>query len=140
MTPYQNIYNRFLRKISDYSFINLSSEELDDVLYGLLENSIPKFDKCKKDLLARDEEGFLEDIDDYEQDILSSLMIIEWLNPQIYSIENTKQYLGDSDFKFYSQANHLKELISLKEMTEKDVTYRMNRYIQKNIDISKLNK
>ena len=134
MTPYQNIYSRFLRKISDYSFIELIDyKDFDDILYGFLENSIPKFDKCDKNLFNKDEIGFLEDLNDYEQDILSSLMILEWLNPQIYSIENTKQYLGDKDYKFYSQANHIKELLEMRKTVSDEAGYLINRYINRQV-------
>ena len=46
--------------------------------------------------------------------ILAFIMIENWLQRQITSIENTRMKYSGSDFKMTSQANHLAKLIALK--------------------------
>jgi hypothetical protein len=48
-----------------------------------------------------------------EINILAILMMINWLQRQITSIENTRMKYSGTDFKMTSQANHLSKLLSL---------------------------
>ena len=40
-------------------------------------------------------------------------MVIEWLEPQVNSVLNTRQMFSGKEEKFYSQSNHLNELKDL---------------------------
>lgn len=117
MTPLSNVYDVFLSKISDYTFLNLSQTEIESDLYGYLQSAIAKFHRCKNDLTIQTD-SFLSTLTPLEIEILVTLMIAEYMKPQILSSEILKQSLSDKDFKIYSQANQLKEL---------NLTYRMFR-------------
>lgn len=113
-TPFSDVYSSFTRKISDYTHINLSAEELENILFGFLISAVPKFKFCATDLSYNvDTKCFLETLSQEEIEILATLMICEWLNPYVNTTELLKQVLPDKDFKIYSQANHLKELMDL---------------------------
>lgn len=121
MTPLTEIYELFLSKISDYSFLRLTDEELEEDLLGYLKSAKAKFYKCKSSLKIVDENGeksFEDEVHPFELEILSTLMIVEYLKPQVLSSETMKQSLSDKDFKIYSQANQLAQL---------NLTYRMFR-------------
>lgn len=127
-TPFSDIYDRFLRKVSDYSLVNLTNEELDTLLADYLTSAIPKFRKCRKDLSLQTSSQFDEDLTGDEQEILATLMILEWISPRIYTIELLKQSLGSKDWQLYSQANHLKELRSLRSDIENELDRMMIDY------------
>lgn len=116
-TSYEEIFDRFIGKITDHQFLSLPEEDINELCIKYLKSAITKFTKCKKDLTDRNDvvQVFNFELDEIEQEILATLMVVEWLTPQVYNILNTRQFLGDKDYKFYSQANHLKELTNLRD-------------------------
>ena len=130
MTPYSNVYKRFLRKITDYGLAELSNEDMEDIMNGYLDSAISLFTKCEKDLSDRDDEKqcFNDSITDIEQEILSRLLVIEWIEPQINSIMNLQPILNDHDFETYSQANFLKVKIELKNDLQSEIDNLMVNY------------
>lgn len=118
MTPYENIYTRFLTKITDFNLLSLNDEDLHNMMYGWLCSAVAK-QKIFDNTFTFDDENlcFEEDLNDAEIEILAVGMAIEWLEPQVNSATLTMQVFSSSDEKFYSQANHLSELRGrLKEM------------------------
>ena len=122
-TPFADVYERFLQKISDYSFLNLQAEQIEERLKGYLFSSIPKFKQCKKYIRDIDDvmETFNSDLDSEEKEILSHLMVVEYMMPQILTSQLMKQSLSDRDFKTYSQANQIRELINVKNEMQSEV-------------------
>lgn len=112
MTLYSNIFTLFVNKITDHNLIKLNEDEVENICCMYLKSAITKFKKCRTDLSKRDDNAkmFLNVLTDEEQEILANLLIVEWLTPKIQNTTNLKQYMGDSDFKFFSQANHLDAL------------------------------
>ena len=102
-TPYEDIYSRFLSKITDYDLPNIPDDELESMLCGWLTSAISKFRKCESDLSQRDDElrTFLVDLVDEEKEILSILMTIEWLQPQITSGLVTRQMFSGKEEKLW---------------------------------------
>lgn len=133
-TPYSEVYAAFLRRISDTDLLQLSQEELSSVLKSFLKGAITQFSKCKQDLSLRDDnlEQFDIDLTDREIEILGALMVVEWLRPTINTSYLLKQTLSTKDFKIYSQANHLDELIKLKKEAEEDAERMIMGYLYDN--------
>lgn len=129
-TPYSKVYEYFMSKITDYRFASYTAEELEQTLDGYLKIAISKFKSAKTKLSGRDEETkeFDNDLNDEECNILATLMICDWLLPQINTIELIKQSLSSKDFQLTSQANHLKELRELLSANKKEANQLMNSY------------
>lgn len=115
-TSYQEIYDIFIHKITDFGLVELVPEEVERICFQYLQSSITKFTKCKQDLSKRDDDlkTFEISLTNREKEILATMMIGEWLTPQVYNIMNTKQFLSDQEYKHYSQANHLDKLMQLR--------------------------
>ena len=111
-TPYSKIYNSFLGKITDYDLPSLSAEFKDLFMLGLLTSAIPKFKVCIEDLSDRSDTTleFTDDLSDESVDILSELMVVEWLQPQLYKSDFFQNQLGIKDSPLFSRANLLKEV------------------------------
>lgn len=130
-SKYEEVYSRFLTRITDYKFLELK----EDIVYSMMNNwmraafakpyvrrlfsslslddEIMKFDyKLKNPIDDWSDEEFV-----YE--IISNGMVIEWLEPQVKSVLNISQMFGGKEQKFYSQSNHLSEL---KDMLETEKT------------------
>lgn len=139
-TSYQDIYDIFISKITDYDFLNLLPEDIEDYCLKFLKSAIIRFVKCEKNLADRDDtlKEFNFELTETERYILGTMMIVEWVSPQVFNIINTKQFLGDKEYQFYSQANHLDKLLKLKEVAENDGERFMISYTYSNGDIGEL--
>lgn len=139
-TPYIDVYEFFLSKISDYSFLKLTDEEIEEDLLIYLKTAIADFDVSKVDLSKRDEilRQFDEDLSDKEKDILARLMVVSYLKPRIITSENYKLAMSDSDYKIYSQANHIKEIMNVYKSMKSEVDKLIVKYSYRGADLDKL--
>lgn len=129
-TPFEEIYDYFLSKVTDYDFASFSSMELEDEFEKYLRSAVIKFFSADSTRLTRDfnTKEFTNDLTDLEKEIISLLMIVEYLNPKIYATENMKQFLASREYKIYSQANHLLKMIDLKNHTRAEANHLMSQY------------
>lgn len=116
-TSYSKIYSRFMPKITKFLYLELEENELQDQLYTYLEPSIVKFRYCKKNLSNRDNQlfQFNEQLTDEEQEILATLMCVEFLTPQLLTDDLLKMKMSSRDYKVSSQGNQLKEIRILRD-------------------------
>jgi len=133
-TPYAEIYDFFLEKVEDFSFIDTdiyeTEEELYEELRKYLRSAIVRFKQCQQDLSDRDEEGemFNLTLTDEEKEILSFYMVLAYVTPKIVSVQNMEQRLTDSEYKSYSQGKHLQEMISLKKELTQEISHLVSGY------------
>lgn len=111
MTPYQKVYDAFLVKMLEDEWVNWTEEEVSQDLKGILEGAISWF-KFPRISLNRDDNGFINDLDNEEIQILACYMKCEWLNRTILTWENVKPLYEERDF---SQANLLDKFNQLLE-------------------------
>lgn len=133
-TKVEKVLSRFLRKISDYSFMTaeMTNDEIEDELIGYLESAIAKFMVSRKELeiisLKDGSKTFTVWLSGLEIEVLVSLMLVEYMKPQILASETLKQTLSDKDFKIYSQANQVRELRLLHGVIKGEAETLMNKY------------
>ena len=136
-TPYETIYNRALNKLEDPQLLMMPEEDLEEMLHGYLLSAIAKHRKCEHDLSDRDEElkQFNSDLSDLEIEILSILVLREWISQRLYSVTNVLQVFSGKETKWFSQAQHIAELRALDESLKleaqklsRDYTYTNNDY------------
>lgn len=137
MTSYETIYNRALNKLEDPQLLMMPEEDLEEMLHGYLLSAIAKHRKCEHDLSDRDEElkQFNSDLSDLEIEILSILVLREWISQRLYSVTNVLQVFSGKETKWFSQAQHIAELRALDESLKieaqklsRDYTYTNNDY------------
>ena len=124
MTSYQTVYDAFLSKVTADDWADEfegagedllpTAEALED-LRSILENALPYF-KYPRTSLARNDEGFEQDLSPEEIAIISEYMKVEWLDRTIHTWENVKVMYDERD---WSPANLLKQFISLLDRSEK---------------------
>lgn len=138
-TLFASVYNRFLNKITDDMYLELTPQDTIRDLQNLLINAIPGFEFPRKSLdfeiavqpLGENDEAegfgfelldgtkqddisyFVNDLTSEEINILAILMMEGWVQRQVTSVENTRMKYGGTDFKMTSQASHLGKLLSL---------------------------
>ena len=137
-TPFTQVYNRFLGKITDDMYMELTPEDTVRDLRNLLIAAIPEFEFPRVDLFdytivetenaLEEESSFTADLSSEEINILAILMMIGWTQRQVTSIENTRMKYSSSDFKFTSQANHLAKLMNLLGETQRQSHHMQRLY------------
>lgn len=143
-TPFTQVYNRFLGKITDDMYMELTPEDTLRDLRNLLIDAIPGFEFPRKNLLdytiveaenaLEEESSFAADLSSEEINILAILMMISWVQRQVTSIENTRMKYSSSDFKFTSQANHLSKLLTLLTETQRQSHHMQRLYKRRRTD------
>lgn len=145
-TPFSDVYNSFLTKVTDDMYMELTEIETFRLLEDLLMSAIHKFEFPRINLYDFEENSFEDETfycgadSDYttatafvynegtfnnllsseEINILSTYMVVEWFSQQLASIENTRMKYSGDDFKFTSQANHMQKLLTMKKDYERE--------------------
>lgn len=136
MTPFKEVYNLFLSKITDDMYIELTEEETNSMLAELLISAIPHFEFPRVNIFDYSQllEEFNVELSFEEKDILSIYMIVEWLGQQLANIDNIRQKYSGTDFKFTSQAAHIKQLTALKEKYEQEGFHLQRLYKRRKVN------
>ena len=140
-TPFSDITNAFIFKITDSGLSDLMVSDLESLSFKYMVSASTKFKQCKKiTSCKRDDVNkvFLETLTEEEIDILASLMVLEWLNPQIFSIETLKPKMSTRDYKFYSNANHLDKMLQLRKSYMSDINMLKTLYTYSKTSLDEL--
>ena len=120
VTSFEEMYDFFLAGITDDMFMEMTKEDTEALLEEILLAGLPHFEFPRKNIfdLDLDNKNFGDKLTQEEMMIIRQYMISEWIGYQLANIDLVKQKYSGSDFKFTSQASHLKQLISLKKEYE----------------------
>ena len=140
-TPYAVVDNSLLNKITDDLLLTMPDEYLEKTIDSFRVSASIKFKQCPS-LLNRDDvlRQYNSTLTDEEVEILSNLMVLEWLKQRINSIELLKQNMSLKDYHMYSQANHLDTLLKLRKDTSSDIDRLIVSYTYSNNNLSDLGK
>lgn len=128
-TDYSVVYNSFLGKITDTDLADMTEEAANGVMSDLLKQAVVKFsESCKKDLRTVTVSGWEDDLDDYEIDILSELMVEAWYKPRLNFTELLRNKLSTKDFTTFSPANLQKENRESYELAHSRARSMINEY------------
>lgn len=105
-TSYKTIYDAFTSKILEDEWSLWDELSIQEDMRQILEGAIPQFKFPRIDL-ERDDDGFLNELQNGEIQILASYMKIEWLNRCVDSIDHLRPLYAEADF---SQANLIDKL------------------------------
>jgi hypothetical protein len=123
------VYNSFLGKITDTDLADMTEEAANGVMSDLLKQAVVKFsESCKKDLHTVTVSGWEDDLDDYEIDILSELMVEAWYKPRLNFTELLRNKLSTKDFTTFSPANLQKENRESYELAHSRARSMINEY------------
>lgn len=140
-TPYSDVINSFIMKVEGYKLMALLPEDRVDIIMFYMNSAIAKFyKKCKHDLLNVDteEKMFNETLSIDDIDVLSEIMIVEWLSPQIYSDELLESRLNTKDFTEYSPAKLIEQINAVYKESKKRVKYMIIQYTYDNGNVRDL--
>ena len=129
-TTFETIIDRFLGKITDDMYLELTPEDTIRDAKQFLIDAIPYFEFPRFALYDYDAdlEEYNVDLTAEEINILALLMKTAWLDRQINSIEVTRMKYSGADFKLTSQANHLSKLLQLKSENVRESIHAQRLY------------
>ncbi len=127
-TTFDDILTYFLASITDYSFLQMTEEDIETEITLLLRKSLANF-FSKESMTYNETIGeFSRKLTDLELNIIINGMLFFYLDQRIYNISLIKQSLSTKDFAMYSQQQHLATLLRLKQETNREYHYLQNRY------------
>lgn len=117
ITFFEEMYDFFLAGVTDDMFMEMTKEDTEELLEEILMAAIPHFEFPREDLFDLDLENktFTTKLTQEEMMIIRQYMISEWLGYQLANVDLVRQKYSGSDFKFTSQASHIKQLVTLKK-------------------------
>lgn len=130
MTSFDTIIDRFLSKVTDDMYLELTEEDTIRDAKQYLLDAIPYFEFPRFALYDYDADAGTYNIDlsQEEINILAILMKQAWLDRQINSCEMTRMKYTGADFKMTSQANHLAKLLTLKAENQRENIHAQRLY------------
>ena len=138
MTPFRKVNEAFLSRILEDEWQHWMLEEAEQDWYQIMTNAITWF-KFPRVSLEFDDNGFVDDLNNEEIQIIADFMKCEWLNRCIMTWENVKPLYEE---RVFSQANLLDKLDELQQAQEKKARQREANYYRsikgKPFDFSKL--
>ncbi|MBD9053366.1 MAG: hypothetical protein EGR23_07145 [Holdemanella biformis] len=120
-TTFKEMYNFFLAGVTDDMFLELTKEDTEEMLEEILLAALPHFEFPRwaepfdLDLVNK---TFNTKLTSEEKMIIRQYMISEWIGFQLATVDLIRQKYSGSDFKFTSQASHMKQLIAMKKEYE----------------------
>lgn len=122
VTPFQEQYDFFLAGITDDMFMEMTREDTEELLEEILLAALPHFEfpleKNLFDTIDLENKTFGVKLNLEEKMIIREYMISEWIGYQLATIDLIRQKYSGTDFKFTSQASHIKQLTALKAQYE----------------------
>ena len=140
-TSFNDIYERAIFRFSDYDFLKQDVDVRRRVLEKHLISAKTEFQRvCKADLGDYNValQQFNQTLDDEVIEILSLGIAFYWVSYKSLNSELLKNVLNSKDYYYYSPANLLKEIQSLRKTLRDEFNSRMRQYSYNDNEISTL--
>lgn len=127
-TQFSDIYDRAIFRFADYDFLKQHEEMREDILEKYLISAKTEFQRvCNTDLDDCDmvNKCFNQTLDDEVIEILALGIAFYWVSYKALNGELLKNVLNSKDYYFYSPANLLKEVQSLRTTLKDEFQSRM---------------
>lgn len=139
-TKFETVYDRAIFKITDYTISqkDVPQDFTEAVLQKYLMSSIVEFQhQCEIDLTDYDleTESFNNDLSDEIIEILALGIAYHWLDARCKNSELLRNRIHNSDYTFYSPANLLEKIQSMRKTIRKEYLGAINTYSFRQIGI-----
>lgn len=147
MTSYENIYKRFFRKIKQdvdyFSISGLTENELEEIVnersLELLDDAVNEIQPLvainqKVDFLDKNDmfEQFNFELTSVEEDILSDMMYIKYLDEESVRLKTIQKFIGTNSMKVFSPASERNSFMNMVEYKREMILNKMQNYNTRN--------
>ncbi len=136
-TSFQEMYDFFLSGITDDMYMEMTEEDTQEVLEELLTSAITSFEFPHWNnpfILDLKNKTFTEKLTLTEMKVIQCYMISEWIGYQLANVDLVRQKYSGSDFKFTSQASHIKQLTAMKQEYDLKALKMQRLYSRREVD------
>jgi len=136
-TSFQEMYDFFLSGITDDMYMEMTEEDTQEVLEELLTSAITSFEFPHWNnpfILDLENKTFTEKLTLTEMKVIQCYMISEWIGYQLANVDLVRQKYSGSDFKFTSQASHIKQLTAMKQEYDLKALKMQRLYSRREVD------
>lgn len=129
-TSFKEIYERAIFRFSDYEILKQKVKDREDILEKYLISAKTDFTHaCDIDLSCDyTSKEFVEDLGDEIIEILALGISYYWLSYQALNSKALKNVLNSKDYYYYSPANLLKEVQTLRRTVRDEFNGKMRKY------------
>lgn len=130
-TTYQEIFDAFLDRITDYEFASYSVDLQEELLTSYMNSALARFGRiCRQDLTDRDDSKgeFNIKLTIEEIDVITAWMEAEWLKQYMHDSDNLHNRINTSEFSSVSPANMLASIKDSYDNTRRQALSLMNKY------------
>lgn len=147
---FDDVFTNFHNKVDAYDFLDFEDYEIEELEIEWLRAACTKpyvrrlfssFQFDEEDDEVINFEMLYEVDDDFDADFVKEILAIgmgvEWLTPKVNSLIGINQMYGSKEEKFYSEAQHMKEVRALRDSWKneqrkliRDRGYTFNSYIE----------
>lgn len=129
LTPFEEVYNRFLSSITDYNLARLSDTVLKANMEQWLSSAIAAIPNPSNSLKNVDFslESFNGELTHTESEIVSKFMLSAYINTHLMREEYLSQSINSKDYRSYSSASQLKAILDLQKSIVNDANVLISR-------------
>ena len=137
-TKYDEVYRKFLSRISDYDFLEFDVSTQYAIMHDYLTSAAADFnDVCRVDLDDRDELilQFNTDLTKKEVEILAVGMVCYWLEPKVLSTDNLRNALNTKDYTVFSPSKLFEQIQNAYHTASHQFRFLKNMYSYRTGDL-----
>lgn len=125
---FEQVFNVFLSLITDFDLAEMEEEDLVQEIGIKTKIATSKLRVFKGLNFNPNTKNFSRALTDFEATIIGHAVAIEWLTPQINSIELFRPQMSSKDFTQFSNANRLSEMRQLRNDMQSEVYKMIDEY------------
>lgn len=144
VTPYSNIFTRFLRKIKDIDLGNKLIQNTDlaeSQMIGYMDSAVENYVQCSTDLSDRDDtlKQFNQKLKTSDEEIIATRMVVEWVSPFVASIMSLQPFLTDQEFTTESNRLGIGNKLALQKEFENKTETLISKHSYADMDYTQFN-
>lgn len=131
MTPFSDVYSRFLDRVLDYTVLGLDCQVIERQMHSYLMSAEADFARFAVEDLTdadKDLECYNADLGNDTIDVLVSGMLYYWITPKVLMTDNFANLLNTKDYTTHSNANLLLQLKELRTTLRKEFLSKISDY------------
>ena len=131
MTPFSDIYSRFLDRVQDYTVLGLDCRVIEQQMHSYLSSAEADFARfAAEDLSDADQDlaCYNADLGSDTINVLVAGMLYYWVTPKVLMTDNFANLLNTKDYTTHSNANLLLQLKELRATLRREFLSKISDY------------
>lgn len=132
-TSFTTIYDRALSKMNEYSYADLSDDEIYESMEPYLLSAEADFARISDESLdetydENGDAGYVADLSNEAVEILAYGILYHWITAYVADADKLRNALGTKDFSLFSPANLLTSIETVRKNIEMEYRGKINLY------------